>query len=498
MRNNLKRYIFGIFVFLGILFIPSGVRALDLKLTYDEQLGRCVSIFFVVPSYDDSGNVDGFLYFSDRSIMKQDLNNKLVYQNEDYRANANITEIDKTNEEGYKVKGETDLLIKNYDENGNILFTKQFGGTGVEIRNLNILFKSYNMKNELDGYLVVFTTLSSDLGIEPGTSMAKLDLNGDIVWIKNINEYLAFDGLFYADNDKSFVFDIDGGTFFKNNFLTGETVFEKDTGIYIADINYSYNKDGVFDGIVVVGFDVNNYGTLIKYNLAGNEIFRIRYDNNDVYSMYYDVISSYMPDGSYDGYIVTAVTSDNKTLLIKYDLNGEKVFEKVYSDKNTFGFGLVDNYDTTGRQNGYLLYASNRDMGVWWPSRKSEIQTYEACDELIVAKYTYDMFPVVKKEDNGGTITVKSGAYPGELVKVKVVVKEGYSLQRIIVKDESGKEIEVNSDGTFVMPEGKVTVSAIYKRVTNPDTVSAAYMVLGVILIASVGSMIVIKKRNDM
>ena len=47
------------------------------------------------------------------------------------------------------------------------------------------------------------------------------------------------------------------------------------------------------------------------------------------------------------------------------------------------------------------------------------------------------------------------------------------------------------------MPEGKVTVSAIYKRITNPDTVSAAYMVLGVILIASVGSMIVIKKRES-
>ena len=82
-----------------------------------------------------------------------------------------------------------------------------------------------------------------------------------------------------------------------------------------------------------------------------------------------------------------------------------------------------------------------------------------------VLKYTYDIFPVAKEETSGGTITVKSDAYPGEMVKVKVLVKEGYSLARIIVKDESGKEIEVNSDGTFVMPEGKVTVSAIYKRV---------------------------------
>lgn len=106
------------------------------------------------------------------------------------------------------------------------------------------------------------------------------------------------------------------------------------------------------------------------------------------------------------------------------------------------------------------------------------------------------MFPVDKKEADGGSITVKSDAYPGELVKVNVVVKEGYTLARIIVKDETGKEIELNSDGTFVMPEGKVTVSAIYKRITNPDTVSAAYMVLGIVLLIAVGSLIVIKNKN--
>lgn len=82
------------------------------------------------------------------------------------------------------------------------------------------------------------------------------------------------------------------------------------------------------------------------------------------------------------------------------------------------------------------------------------------------------------------------------MVSVSVVAKEGYSLDRIIVKDESGKEIEVNSDGTFVMPDGKVTVSAIYKRLSNPDTVSAAYMVLGIVLLVAVGSLIVIRQNN--
>ena len=498
MKNSLKKYIFGIFILIGILFIPSGVRAADLKLTYDKKLDGCFSVNFVMPSYDNNGNVDGFLYFSDYRVIKQNLNNKIVYDIDDYEANADVTVIDETNTEGYKVKGETDLLIKIYDDNDELLFTKQFGGNGIEVENGTV--NSYNDNSELDGYLVSFITLSSDLGIENGLSMAKLDLKGNVLWIKSINKYLKSDvGLLYADNDQMFAFESNDKSILKVNLFTNEYVFEKDTGIYISNINYSYNKEGVIDGVVVAGIVGNNYGTLIKYDLEGNEVFRVKHDNSNVYSMYYDVISSYIPDGSYDGYIVTAVTSDNKTLLIKYDLNGKKVFEKVYSRKNSFGFRKIDNYDSTGRQNGYLLYALNKDVRGRWDKREVEIQTYKtACDETIVAKYTYDMFPVAKEENNGGTITVKSDALPGELVKVNVLVKEGYSLARIIVKDENGKEIEVNSDGTFVMPEGKVTVSAIYKRVTNPDTVSAAYMVLGVILIASVGSMIVIKKRNDM
>ena len=47
----------------------------------------------------------------------------------------------------------------------------------------------------------------------------------------------------------------------------------------------------------------------------------------------------------------------------------------------------------------------------------------------------------------------------GDTIKVKVTPKEGYVLKRIVVMDESGKEIEVTADGTFIMPEGKVTVT---------------------------------------
>ena len=164
--------------------------------------------------------------------------------------------------------------------------------------------------------------------------------------------------------------------------------------------------------------------------------------------------------------------------------------------KNPFLFKrrIFNNYDSSGRKNGYLLY----ERGILSRKDDSNTEIYSRKDHCYyrVLKYTYDMFPVAKEETSGGTITVKSDAYPGEMVKVKVLVKEGYSLARIIVKDESGNEIEVNSDGTFIMPDGKVTVSAIYNRIVNPDTVSAAYIVLGIILVIAIGSTIVMKEKN--
>ena len=90
-------------------------------------------------------------------------------------------------------------------------------------------------------------------------------------------------------------------------------------------------------------------------------------------------------------------------------------------------------------------------------SRILSTQTQEhatrACqEEYRIVKYTYENYPVEKEKTIEGNITVSNeNAYPGELVKVSVVAKEGYVLKRIVVLDESGKEIEVSKDGTFVM-----------------------------------------------
>ncbi len=494
---RLKRCIFTLMFLVASLILPSSVQALDLKLTYNETWEGCFNKNLVFSSYDDSGNMDGYLFFAEDGIIKQDLNNKIVYKKKPISAsNVAVSTIDSSNSGGYVVKGEADILITGYDENDKVIFEKQYGGNGIDAE--PEVINSYDNNGVLDGYLIVFITTSSDLGIEQGFTLLKVGLDGNIVWVKNFNEQFRLGGLLYAKNQSIYAIDVTNNTkLTSEDLFAGDVAWEKETGIKINNINYSYDKNGVIDGVVVVGgvSGNNNYsGIIAKYDLDGNEMFRDICNPDKYHSVYYDAISSYLPDGTYDGYIVTAASSNNRTFLVKYDLNGKKVSETVYSNNSNLIFGIANNFDKSGNQNGYLLYALEHKKDLL---RENDVETRDlSCKNLIVAKYTYDMFSVAKEETSGGTITVKSDAYPGEMVKVKVLVKEGYSLARIIVKDESGKEIEVNSDGTFVMPEGKVTVSAIYKRVTNPDTVSAAYMVLGVVLLIAVGSLIVIKNKN--
>ena len=509
---RLKRCIFTLMFLVAILILPSSVQALDLKLTYNEKWNECVDDVWTLSSYDNAGNVDGNLVIYNSKQLKQngnssgigiaklDLNNKIVYKDKTFEAsNVDVSTIDSSNSGGYVVKGETDILITSYDENDNVIFEKQYGGNGIDA-DLEAI-NSYDNNGVLDGYLILFITTSSDLGIEQGFTLLKVGLDGNIVWVKNFNEQFRLGVLLYTKNQSIYAIRVINNTKLTiKDLFAGTVAWEKETGIEINNINYSYDKNGVIDGIVVVGKTGGTKGAIIKYDLDGNEMFRSSYDGKAVSSMYFDVTGSYLLDGTYDGYIVTAASDDNRTFLVKYDLNGKKVSEIVYLNNSSLIFKIANNFDKFGNKNGYLLYSTKLKLQP--ESRKIETQNEMVtsvendCVNLIVAKYTYDMFPVAKEETSGGTITVKSDAYPGEMVKVKVLVKEGYSLARIIVKDESGKEIEVNSDGTFVMPEGKVTVSAIYKRVTNPDTVSAAYMVLGVVLLIAVGSLIVIKNKN--
>ena len=115
----------------------------------------------------------------------------------------------------------------------------------------------------------------------------------------------------------------------------------------------------------------------------------------------------------------------------------------------------------------------------------------------VVNKYTYKDYNVKKEETDKGTVEVNtSNAYPGDIIKVKVTPKTGYMVSKIIVKDSLGREIEVDGD-SFVMPEGDVTVSVIYARVTNPVTSAVLDIIIFISIIVGLSTILINGKKQE-
>ncbi len=300
---------------------------------------------------------------------------------------------------------------------------------------------------------------------------------------KNITEFyndLCPDSiLFYVNNgkiDSAFYLDDSNQAIVRIDAESGETLYTIEADYTPYRMNLSYTKDGQVDGIVVIGNDYTNE-YLVKYNLSGEEVFRRVIPDYEQYT----IKSSKLPNGTYDGYISTATSLGDKigTAVIKYDLSGNIVNTNIFSENIYWVDYSINNYAPSGIQNG-LIFVSRVDEG------------------LLQLKFSYPTYDIVKEATEEGTISVDNNAAAGEVVKVGVTPKEGYILKKITVLDENGKEIEVRDDGTFIMPEGKVTVSAVYSRITNPNTVSACLTIVAIIVLMYLGTFLVLKheKKN--
>ena len=138
---------------------------------------------------------------------------------------------------------------------------------------------------------------------------------------------------------------------------------------------------------------------------------------------------------------------------------------------------IIESRNSNGDFNGYVMIGSNGS-------------------KLLLTSFTY---PKRVIESKNSDVEVIEGAYPGNTVTLKPKEKAGYFVKRVIVRDSSGKKIEV-SNNTFVMPDDDVSIEVIYEKretepVINPDTASTISVVL--ILVASivVGS-VAVKSRN--
>ena len=164
--------------------------------------------------------------------------------------------------------------------------------------------------------------------------------------------------------------------------------------------------------------------------------------------------------------------------MVAYDLEGNKLWEETTPNNEAYT-KIIESYNKSGIQNGYLLISSNKEQ------------------KSVLTKYLFKEYEITTKETNKGEISIKEKAVVGSKIKLNVTPKDGYLVKKIVIKDEQGRNLKVD-DNTFTMPEGNVIVEASFAKVANPYIVTIGYIVLGIVLLIAISSHIIIKqKEND-
>ena len=550
-----------------LLILPIGINAKKLELTDSNKYDTVTAEDqLLLPSYDNSGKINGHLIcqtelsnYEEFNCTKYSLKNEIKWTKlvtPEYIMFNPITE--NIEDLGITVKGEMDFLIAKFEneEAEEPLWYAQFGGNNIDMP--LVMINSYDDGSTHDGYIGLALTLSTDLeNLTPGYAMVKYDLNGKLLWQKNIKN---LSNVVFTAPEEQFM---SGDTIITKATATNSNVFEKETSIYINKIIESRNQSNEVDGIIVVGTETtvlynpndplflisepdidetlepNTTATsavIVKYDLAGNEVWRKKY-NPYTAAIYNDVILSKTPTGEIDGYLVVGayvsaaearildelISYGNATNLVvgiiqKYDLDGNKVWEDTHikDNANTSFNAILENYNTYGEFNGYIITGKlgehevlerktdqiPADYQVTPAAKKlsaTQLQLIEEPEyesEVYIVKYTYKNYQIEKEADKGGSITVNNNAFPGEIVPIEIKTEEGYVLERIVVTDKDGNELEVTNN-SFVMPEGEVLVKATFKRLTNPETSAIGYTIVLILLIGSIATFIVRNQKQE-
>lgn len=535
-------------LFLGLLLLPLGVLAQEVELTSENKFAHDELNYDMqsLVSYDNNNKIDGHLIIDRSIITKYGLDNKVKWQKEMINPDdLKVEGIGSDNSYGITVKGENDLYIYQTDSARDVLWKTQWGGNGVEM--FVDAFFIYDDNGNEDGYLFVCLTNSTDIaGIDPGLVLFKLDLNGKLLWQHN---FLNFDNKFtsYAVNDIFRYFDLHGNTLDHDYAsLNKDSEFNRcsydiESKYDIFNMTPSRDKNGNYDGVILVGGGKEKKrevepvswnarkmkaggssssvrpAVIMKVDLNCKQVWKQEYgvDNDTAYA---SVISSKQTDGSYDGYITVGASSssdligdsnvESVSVINKYDLDGNLVWKQKYFANNSINnsyLNISENYDINGNFNGFAVVGnsnvcpventSSGDKNTKYSVRKLTMNT--CTNYAVVNKYTYKDYNVKKEETDKGTVEVNtSNAYPGDIIKVKVTPKTGYMVSKIIVKDSLGREIEVDGD-SFVMPEGDVTVSVIYARVTNPVTSAVLDIIIFISIIVGLSTILINSKKQE-
>lgn len=510
----MKKYIL---LFLATIILPININALELEKSYTNTISnKCYSsIERIYESYDITGNIDGHIicdgYFNE--CIKYDFNNNQVWRQNVSANEMAINVIYPGNDQNISVNGAKDAMLIKYSTDNNVEWTKTLSGNKED--SFEIVIRSFDNTKNHDGYIVIGTTSSTDIAsIKPGTIMIKYDLQGNVVWIKNIDNY---NNLLLLDSTLTEVAAVrqtgynDVEILNHNNNLIG-TINTKD--VNINDVFFSKDKINKVDGIIIVGSTDTYYAfntverrytdvfetpvkplttsaeknaVIIKYDLKGNKLWQESINSASSAGFYAGTVLE-SPEGTIEGYLALGGEKNNNlsnSIIAMYDLDGNKLWSDKYSPYTNNAYSdIVKNYDENGSFNGYAVVAFNTE------------ENSNCNQSTSIVKYTFKEYSIIKTENNEGTINVDDKAIAGTTVNINVNPNEGYLLKKIIIKDKNGKKIKI-TDNSFIMPEEEVKIEASFARIANQKTIAAWYAVLGVVLLIAIATHI-ITKQNDL
>lgn len=306
---------------------------------------------------------------------------------------------------GYTNGLEKAKLIK-YNSNGEILFEKMYD------KGINTTFSS--VISVSDGYVVVGSGEFSEQEQQDGGREAliiKYSKDGNIIWekyyqvvtntrfnkvIETVDGYIAIGQSIYANMEMG-------------NHTTGGGIivkYDKD-GNEIWHNNHGGMKSGNFNDVVevngnfyVVGKDATDSANLVKFNNYGEYQWHKNYSYTDEIgftgiayldqSLYVVGAKKILPEGTGDE--DNRDTTNTDALLVKYDLDGNIIFEKSFGGSNYERYNSILTY----RNDLYIVgHTTSTDAGL-------KINTDGELMTGILVRYDSNG-NILKKESLGGS-----------------------------------------------------------------------------------------------
>ena len=341
-------------------------------------------------------------------------------------------------------------LIK-YNSSGKVLFEKMYD------KGINTTFSS--IINIDDGYIVVGSGVFSKEEEEAEAREAfiiKYDKSGNIIWekfyhvvtntsfnkvIATSNGYVAVGQSIYANMEMG-NHTTGGGIIVKYDFDGNELWHNNHGGMKSGNFNDVVEVNG---DLYVVGKDATDSANLVKYNSNGEYQWHKNYSYTDSIGFsgiaYLDnnlyVVGSkkILPEGTGDN--DDRNTTNTDALLLKYDLDGNIVFEKLFGGSSYERYNSILAYSNelyvvghiTSSDAGFKLYSSN-DLMTGIVARydkdgnitKKEIFGGSNNDNLTDIVTDYGSFYITgySNSKDGNIITAKNNGkdYFGKLIQI--------------------------------------------------------------------------------